>query len=536
MAEGTETAPSRTTPTRDLPASVELERSVLAVLLDGRHATAIHTVRSLLQHPLVFYNRNNRLIYQACLDIDDQGERIDAAGVAELLRATDFHVAVERLRQQQILLDTDQLDQLDRAQLARLYRRRPDDEAADMNDSSLAAIGGYATLSEVVGAYTSASGIERNATMLRDYYLKRRLIQRLTRISDSAHRTTEGFGELVDNASTALLALGRMGEAADKVHDMSTTVDDTLTLIQEAHDNPASGVQTGFQQVDELLTMLRPGGLFVLAARPGVGKTSFALSIAQNVCAAANPTRVLFFSLEVDRTDLVKKLLVCRAGIDFKAMERGLIEDAEWQALSNAADDLKQWQLDLMDVSDLTVQGMRSVVTRHVLEHDDGLGLVVIDYLQLLGASRPTMTEYEKVSEITRTLKILAKERHVPILALSQMNREFERSGGKSREPRLSDLRGSGSIEQDADAVFFLHKLSEDDDAQVKSEGRDVKLVVAKNRFGPLGSVNFKFFPARQRFTEVPRDEYGHGVPEVGGESRRDRLESQPSDDENLFE
>jgi len=521
---------------KDPPHSLELERILLAVLLDGRHATAIHTIREACPHPLYFYVRDHRLVYQACLDIDDVGDRVDASGVAELLRRTGFQSALDRLRQQQIMQDADQLDGLSRAQRRAMYRWRDEDAADEFQDSCLATVGGYATLAEISGHYTTAVGLERNAQLLADYYHKRRLIQLLTRIVDTAHRTTDDFEQLIDRAGGTVLTLSRLGNARGAVVDMSNAVDETIAAIAERNANPESGVLTGFDDVDSMLMALRPGGLYILAARPGVGKTSFALSIVENIC--ANPDErhgALFFSLEVDRVDLVKKLLCARAGISFADMERGQVEGEEFAELERQAEDIRGWALDLMDVSDLTVQGLRSIVKRHMLErgNEAGTGVVVIDYLQLLSSAKSDTTEYEKVSEITRTLKIMAKELRLPVLALSQMNREFERSGGKSREPRLSDLRGSGSIEQDADAVLFLHRVDESEE-QAAESGRDVKLVVAKNRFGPLGAVSLKFFPARQRFVVVPKNEWNAAGPAVG-ETSRGRMDQAPRDDEDLF-
>jgi len=516
---------------REVPHSVDLERAVLAVLLEGRNPTDIHKVREHLEHPLSFFVRNHQLIFQACLDVDDQGERVDAQGVAELLRRTGFQVAIDRLRQQQLLLDSSQLDGMSRSQLRALYRFRREDQAEAFQDSALAAVGGYAALAEISSSFTTSAGLQRNAALLRDYYLKRRLIQHLGRIADSAHRTTDGFPSLLDQSSQTLLALGRHSEGRE-VHDMAAVVDETIGHIAERNANPEEGVLTGYDELDDMLMSLRSGGLYVLAARPGVGKTSFALSLVQNICSGERPHSALFFSLEVDRVDLIKKLLCGRAEIDFKDLERGLIDEEEFRHLEQVAEEIKSWSLDLMDVSDLTVQALRSVVKRHMLEPGKEIKLIVIDYLQLLSSARGDQSEYEKISEISRTLKILARELGVPVLALSQMSRESERAAGKPREPRLSDLRGSGSIEQDADAVLFLHRSDPDDEQRAAIEGRDIKLLVAKNRFGPTGAVGLRFFPGRQRFAAAPTNELGGYGP---ANERRERLERAPGGDEDLF-
>lgn len=518
---------------REPPHSNEVERAVLAVLLQGEHAAAMHVVREKLAHPLGFFHRDHRIIYQICLDLDDEARRVDATAIAERLQSTAFGVIVERLRQQQYLQEADQLDGMGRERLKSLYRYRDEDAAKNYEESTLAAIGGFDTLVDLMGAYSSAAGLGANAESIKDLYLKRQLIRRLGGVVDNAYRSPDPFKTLVEVASADVLALSRRADGS-QIYSVETVVEETLTAIGERQANPDVGVQTGFVGLDNRLMSLRPGGLYVLAARPGVGKTSFALSMVDNVLASSEE-HVLFFSLEVDRVDLVKKLLTGAARIDFAKIESGLLSPEETEALGAAADELRSKKLDLMDVSDLTVQGLRSVIKRHQLEVGGRLALVVIDYLQLLSSSRPSQTEYEKVSEITRTLKVLAKELRLPVVALSQLNRESER-GGQPRPPRVSDLRGSGSVEQDADAVIFLHQESGQDDDQTRQEGRSLKIIVAKNRFGPMGESDVRFFPARQRFVEVPTGEEGGSQDGAPAHVRTSaRYDDQPSDEENLF-
>lgn len=519
---------------REPPHSLELERAVLAVLLLGEQAAAMHIVREKLTHPLTFFLRDHRLIYMVCLDLDDEARRVDATSVAERLQNLAFGVAVERMRNQQALQEADQLDGMGRERLRSLYRYRDEDAANNYDESTLAAVGGFAALSELMGSYSSSAGLGANADGIKDLYLKRQLIRRLGGIVDRSYRSPQRFNELVELASADVLALSRRAEGS-QIYSVNDVVEETLIAIGERQANPDTGVQTGFRGLDERIMSLRPGGLYVLAARPGVGKTSFALSLVDNVLAAADD-HVLFFSLEVDRVDLVKKMLTGAARIDFSKIESGMLSPEETEALTAAADQLRSKKLDLMDVSDLTVQGMRSVVKRHQLEVDQRLALVVIDYLQLLSSSRPNQTEYEKVSEITRTLKVMAKELRVPIIALSQLNRESER-GGTPRAPRVSDLRGSGSVEQDADAVIFLHQENAGDDEETRHEGRKLKIIIAKNRFGPVGDSDVRFFPGRQRFIEVATGEDGetveHQPPHVRSSQR---YEENPDDSEDLFD
>lgn len=501
--------PPVTGPERPLPHNLDIERAILAILLAGSQALDIQKVRGVITHPLAFYKRDHRILYMACLDLDDEGHRVDASAVSELLSRMRFRVVLDRLRQQQLLMQSDQLDGMSRERLRTLYRFRPEDEASNPEDSALAAIGGYATVVQIANEFAPASGLERNAGLVWDYYLKRRYIQNLQGLADDAYMTTDSFVDLVARGSQTVLELSSHDNQGAIQH-IDSVVDNTMDLIGEAHNNPNVGIRTGFHDIDDKLMSLRPGGLYILAARPGIGKTSFALNVVENIAShEEDESGILFFSLEVDATDLVKKLISSRARVEFKKMELGSCNPEEHQALSDAGSDIAQWNLDLLDIADMTIAQLRSHARRHKLETQGQVKLIVIDYLQLLNSSRPNMSEYEKVSEISRTLKVIAKELELPIMALSQVNRDSEKSMGKSRPPRLSDLRGSGSIEQDADAVIFLHhdqNSEEDGEDQDANARRNMQVIVAKNRFGPTATVDMHFFPARQRFEQIAYD------------------------------
>jgi replicative DNA helicase len=510
---------------KQLPNNVELERAVLATLLLGSHSTAIHKVRQHLSHPLAFYARNHRIIYLACLDLDDDSQHIDATAVADWLGRLDFRVALDRLRRQQQVLDAQSDGGFSREAYRRLHRLRDEDFTNEHGQSALAAIGDFAALAEIADAFAPVTALERNSQLTWDLFLKRRFIDRLSSLADEAYMTTASFGDLVDQGSQALLDLGGM-DSATGIKPVAKVVDDTIDRIGEAMNTGDVGIVTGWEDVDRMLMSLRPGGLYIIAARPGVGKTSFALNLVEHVTSRQDKG-VLFFSLEVDATDLVKKLISAYARIGFSKLEMGDLDDAEMAAIHDAAQQLRSWPLDLMDLSDLTVLQLRSHVKRLLLERQGQLGLIVIDYLQLLSSSRANMSEYEKVSEISRTLKIIAKDCKVPIIALSQLSREGEK--GKERsEPRLAHLRGSGSIEQDADAVVFLHRVDESDE----SSERRMKVIVAKNRFGPTDSVPMMFYASRQRFVQMQQDETPDNFEREAVETI---MRDSQGDDEDLF-
>jgi replicative DNA helicase len=516
-----------------LPHNEELERAVLSVLLVGSHAVAMHKVRQQVQHPLAFYNRDHRIIYLACLELDDRDQRIDGQTVADLLSRYDFKSMSERLRKQIELHESDELDGLSKDKLRSIYRRSLDEAEVGYEDSALANIGGYSAISSLTASFGPAAGLDRNIVVLWDYYLKRRMILRLQKLTDKIYRTPDDFTKLLDEGGQAILDLGRLNQGTN-LHSIGSVVDETLNQIEFSRLNPNTGLRTGMTDLDHRLGPMRPGGLYVLAARPGAGKTSLALNMVSNIAGhgdGENRSGVLFFSLEVDRVDLVKKLLSSSAGIDFQNLENGILSPAEDEALTGAAKYFKDWQLDLMDVSDLTVNGLRSMVKRKKLEGPNWLKLVVIDYLQLLSSARSDASEYEKVSEISRVLKVLARELHVPVLALSQMSRDSEKGvSNQPREPRLSDLRGSGTIEQDADAVIFIHRMDANDEGK-DGERRRMKIIIAKNRFGPTGHSLMDFYPAKMRFVAAEDTSSDYDAPSP----RRARLDGPPTGDEDVL-
>ena len=521
---------------REPPHNAELERAVLAALLDGRSPVAIQKVRPILEHPLSFYVRDHRMVYLACLELDDDGQPIDMHGVADLLSRYKFQAVLDKLRQQQLLLESDQLDAMGRARLKALWRREGADLTEAYEDSALAAIGGFSALGDLSNVVGPVSAIERNATLLIDHYRKRKLITRLTAIADRAFRTPDSFDKLLDEGNQTLLDLGR-GLSAATIHSIETVVDETLDTIVDRQNNPDQGIKTGIADLDEKLMALRPGGLYIIAARPGVGKTSFALKImASIVSREGSDYRGLFVSLEVDRKDLLKKLVSAEGGIDFRKIEEGRLDHDEMTTLAGTLQRLKTWRMDLMDVTDLTVHGLRALVKRRQLEMGGGLHLVVLDYLQLLNGTRADMNEHEKVSEISRILKTLSMELKIPVVALSQMNRDSEKGAGAvSRPPKLADLRGSGAIEQDADAVIFLHRVDAGD-GEKNEDGPDtarkIKVIVAKNRFGPQGDLDMNFFPAKMRFEMAAHER--DGGPDRAPE-RKERFRQEPNEGEDVF-
>ncbi len=524
---------------REPPHNLDLERSVLAVVLSGQHAVAVQKARQHMPHPLMLWSRDHRLVWMACLELDDGGHPVDAPAVADLLGRIRFDAALDRLRQIQLMSETEDLDRSAKGRLRRLWAWEDRERPGAEGDSVLAVLGGAQAVYAVADAPGSMSALERNAQLVRDYYLKRRIIARLGAVVDEAHVTPVGFSELVTSAGQVVLDLARLDNSAS-VHGMDTVAGETLEAIVERRDQPNTGVLTGMADIDARLMSLRPGGLYVLAARPGVGKTSLALRIVQGIVSRPEADqRVLFFSLEVDRRDLVKKLIAAYGKLPFKDLDMGTLPEDQWARLEETLAIVRNWPMEMMDVGDLTVHQLRSVVKRRQLETQNGLKLIVIDYLQLLQGSTREQEEYAKISEISRVLKMLSREANVPVLALSQMSRDSEK-GSAPREPRLSDLRGSGSIEQDADAVLFIHRV-DNEDREGEDAYRTIKIKLAKNRFGPTGDTMMRFFPAKLSFEQAAPEDDPNGEGEEGGRvgaahaSRGERLKQGPVASEDLF-
>lgn len=526
---------------REPPHNLDLERSVLAVVLSGQHAVAVQKARQHMPHPLMLWSRDHRLVWMACLELDDGGHPVDAPAVADLLGRIRFDAALDRLRQIQLMSETEDIDRAAKGKLRKLWAWEDRERPGAEGDSVLAVLGGAQAVYAVADAPGSMSALERNAQLVRDYYLKRRIIARLGAVVDEAHVTPAGFSELVTSAGQIVLDLARLDNSAS-VHGMDTVAGETLNAIVERRDQPNTGVLTGMADIDAKLMSLRPGGLYVLAARPGVGKTSLALRIVQGIVSRPEADqRVLFFSLEVDRRDLVKKLIAAYGKLPFKDLDMGTLPEDQWARLEETLAIVRNWPMEMMDVGDLTVHQLRSVVKRRQLETQNGLKLIVIDYLQLLQGSSREQEEYAKISEISRVLKMLSREANVPVLALSQMSRDSEK-GSAPREPRLSDLRGSGSIEQDADAVLFIHRV-DNEDREGEDAYRTIKIKLAKNRFGPTGDTMMRFFPAKLSFEQAAPEDDPDGEGDEGGggrvgaahASRGARLKQGPAASEDLF-
>jgi replicative DNA helicase len=303
--------------------------------------------------------------------------------------------------------------------------------------------------------------------------------------------------EATDRAEQRVFNIATQRRVAEAMH-IAPILKDTWSQLEALLGKRAfiTGVPTNFGELDKISQGLQPGELVILAARPSVGKTSFALNIARNASVLAKQA-VVIFSLEMSRDSLVQRLLCSEAAVDSFLLKTGQADSSVFQRIARAMDKLTQAELWIDDTPGLTINALRARARRMKAQHD--IRLIVVDYLQLMHGGR-TESRVQEVSDISAGLKSIAKELSVPVLALSQLSRESERR--TDRRPLLSDLRDSGSIEQDADIVLFLYREGMHNPEIDRSQ---TKLIVAKNRNGPVGEIDLVFVPEQTAFREPYR-------------------------------
>ncbi|MGN0655345.1 MAG: replicative DNA helicase [Ruminiclostridium sp.] len=341
------------------------------------------------------------------------------------------------------------------------------------------------------------SSIETYANTLCEKYLMRQLILASKDIYDLAMAGTEEPNHLLDYAEKKIYDIRNEKDIKGLTH-IGPVVRDTLKELAYINQHPEeankNGMSSGFPSLDRYIFGLKPSDLILIAARPGMGKTSFAMNIAVNAARINRDKKVAVFSLEMSREQLVARMLSSEGRITSEQMKTGKIEYSQWRGLNQAAEMLNMVELYIDDTASITIGEMKAKLRRM-----NNLGLVVIDYLQLMSSGRKDGNRVAEVSEITRNLKIMAKELNVPVITLSQLSRGPESRTDK--RPLLSDLRESGSIEQDADIVLFLYR----DAYYTKAEENisSCECIIAKNRHGELNTVNLRWDGQFTRFSDV---------------------------------
>lgn len=421
------------------PHSLEAEQSVLGALLLDKDAV-IAVAEFLLTDD--FYDERHKSIYESIITLFEERSVIDVLTVSERLK----------------------------------------------KNKSLKAIGGVSYLTDIANNVPTAAHVEHYGKIVKDLSVKRALMRAASRLVDFSADESVSSADLLDKAEAEVFSLTQkhLTKAFTSVRD---TLAESFDRLDELHKQGEGlrGVSTGFNTLDDALAGMQKSNLIILAARPGIGKTSFALGIAQNA-AVVDKKSVGFFSLEMSKEELVDRLLVGQADIDAWRLKTGKLSEDDFTKLSNAMGMLAEAPLYIDDTPALSVLEMRTKARRLQVEH--GLDLIIIDYLQL-ARSRNLENRVQEVSEISQGFKNLARELKVPVIALSQLSRGVEQRG--TRKPQLSDLRESGSIEQDADVVMFLWKEEEENNEKVV-------LDIAKHRNGPLASIPLYFKGDRIKF------------------------------------
>ncbi len=438
------------------PHNDEAEQSVLGAILIDKDA--IGTVSEIISKD-DFYSDLNGIIYEAMLSLYEERKPID------ILTLT-----------------------------SRLKKNKTDDKV----DSSY--------LSDLLNAVPTAANVEEYANIIKEAATKRNLISIGTNIAENAFKEDKEVPELLDKAESSIFAISQ-GHKIKGFQPIKNRLAESFDRIDELHKKGAGyrGVQTGFNDLDNILSGMQPSNLLILAARPGTGKTAMIINMAQHI-SIHEKKGVGIFSLEMSQEELVDRLLVGTADVDAWRLKTGKLAEPDFAKLSQAMGELAEAPIYIDDTPGISISEMRTKARRLQMEH--GISLLVVDYLQLANPGKSYDNRVQEVSVISQGLKNLARELKIPVLAVSQLSRAVEHRGG-DRKPQLADLRESGAIEQDADVVMFLYRQ----DADLVSNVIPTKLSIAKHRNGPMGEVDLLFRGDRIRFYNVEKQRAGESSP-----------------------
>jgi replicative DNA helicase len=364
--------------------------------------------------------------------------------------------------------------------------------------TELERVGGVAYVTRLIDVVPSAANVEYYSGLVEEYSQRRHLIRAGSSVHDLAFRLDDEISTVLDRAEQTVLAVAgrRVGDSMASLGSLFSPILEELEAL-EAAGSEVTGLSTGFRDLDRKLTGLHPANLIIIAARPAMGKSALTANVAVNV--ALTGKAVAFFSLEMSKEEVAQRMLCAMARIDSMKLRTGKIGESAWPRLTDAAGRLYSAPVFVDDSPVVTVTDIRAKCRR--LKRQHGLALVVVDYMQLMqGAAREN--RQQEIAEISRSLKNLARELEVPIIAVSQLNRNLEQR--EDKRPRLGDLRESGSLEQDADIVIFIYR---DEYYNEATEQKGIaEVIVAKHRAGSTGKVDMTFMPEFTRFSDLGRD------------------------------
>jgi replicative DNA helicase len=371
--------------------------------------------------------------------------------------------------------------------------------------NQLEEIGGVNYIASLTDVVPSTANISHYARIVRDKAIARRLIHASTEILRAGFDDSENLDEYLDHAEQLIFQVSQ-NRAMTGVVPIKELVKGSFSAIEKLYErkDAFTGCPTGFTDLDQMTAGFQPSDLIIIAGRPSMGKTSLALNIGQYAAQKQN-IPVLLFSLEMSKESLTMRLLCAEARVDFQRMRSGHLTDSDWGRLARAAGILSEAELFIDDTAGIRIMEMRAKARRLIAElkkQDKGLGMILVDYLQLASAGKSLDSREREISEISRSLKGLAKELNVPVVALSQLSRKTE--SRESKRPQMSDLRESGAIEQDADVILFIYR-----DEVYNQETADkgiAEIIIGKQRNGPTGTVRLQFSPEYTRFENLAQD------------------------------
>ncbi|WP_442604557.1 replicative DNA helicase [Paenibacillus sp. KN14-4R] len=446
---------------RVLPQNTEAEQAVLgAILLDSDALiTAMERVAT-----EDFYRPSHQRIYETMLELSDENEPID------LITLT------ARLQDKGVLED----------------------------------IGGVSYLSDLASAVPTSANIDYYAQIVEEKSMLRRLIRAATQIVSNGYASSDDVGAMLSEAEARIFEISQRRATSGfvSIRDVLMEVFEKVEILY-SNKGGNTGIPSGFPDLDKMTAGFQRSDLIIVAARPSVGKTAFALNIAQNVGVRAKET-VAIFSLEMGAAQLVQRMICAEANVDATRLRSGNLESEDWEKLTMAIGSLSEANIYIDDSPAVTVADIRAKCRR--LKQERGLGMILIDYLQLIHGRGKGDNRQQEVSEISRTLKQIARELNVPVIALSQLSRGVEQR--QDKRPMMSDLRESGSIEQDADIVSFLYR---DDYYDKESEKKNIiEIIIAKQRNGPVGTVELVFLKNYNKFVPLNRT-HADNMPAAAG-------------------
>jgi len=436
---------------RILPHSIEAEKSVLGSMLIDRDAITI-TSEMLLGED--FYIKQNEILFESMIELNNEGKPVDPVTLMDKLKEKDIPPEMSSMEY----------------------------------------------VMDLMNSVPTAANVKHYAGIVAEKATLRKLIRVNEEIENSCYTQKDPLETILEETEKKVFKVVQKRNAGDYV-PISTVVNNALDKISIAAKNKGSvtGIATGFTDLDYRTAGLQPSDLILIAARPSMGKTAFVLNIAQHV-AFKQDKCLAIFSLEMSKEQLVNRLFSLQSGVDAQKLRIGNLNESDWENLIEGASEIGQSKLIIDDTPGISIGELRSKCRKYKMEH--GLSLVMIDYLQLMSGSGKSDSRQQEISDISRSLKSLARELQVPVIALSQLSRAVEQR--PDHRPMLSDLRESGAIEQDADVVMFIYR---DDYYNKESDRKGIsEIIIAKQRNGPIGTVELAWLPELTKFANLARE------------------------------